>query len=148
MKYQTRNQLRTVGDVHTDMQRPTMTSGERLTRWAELLEQTPDRSLETLPETEFQPASMRDAMRSEGSPITVAFRDDVLHADGLTDDTYGEARRFFELTDWQLHRVVCSCHSGETVRAETAARYVREAATRRPGLFARLWDTLLIFRQT
>ena len=139
MKYQTRNQLQTVGDVHADMQRPTMTSGERLARWAELLELMPDRSLGTIRETEFQPASLRDALRSADSPINIAFHDDVLHAEGLKDDTYGEAKRFFELTDQQLHRIVCSCHSGATVRAETAARYVREAAEPRPGLFAKLW---------
>ncbi|MGI0524950.1 hypothetical protein [Rhizobium giardinii] len=143
MKYQTRNQLQSVGDVHADMQRPTMTSRERLARWAELLEQTPDRSLGTLPETEFQLASTRDAMRSADTPITVAFQDEVLQADGLKDDTYGEAKRFFELTDWQLHRVVCSCHLGATVRAETAARHVREASGPRPGLFARLWREIM-----
>lgn len=139
MKYQTRNQLQTVGDVHADMQRAAMTPGERLARWAELLEQMPDQSLGTIREVEFQPTSIRDALRSENSPITVAFHDDVLHADGLKADTYGEAKRFFELTDRQLHRIVCSCYSGETVRAETAARHVREAAGPRPGLFARLW---------
>ncbi len=91
MKYQTRNELQTIGDVHADMKCPMMTSGERLVHWAELLEQTPDRPLGTIRETEFQPTSIRDALRSENSPITVAFHDDVLHADGLKDDTYGEA---------------------------------------------------------
>ncbi|MDP9812634.1 hypothetical protein J2W42_005504 [Rhizobium tibeticum] len=54
-----------------------------------------------------------DAKR--GFPIAVAYEDAVFRAEGLSDDTYGEAKRFFELSDWQLHRFVCSCHSGTTV---------------------------------
>ena len=150
MKYQTRNQLQTVGDVHADMQRPTMTSGERLARWAELLELMPDRSLGTIRETEFQPASLRDALRSADSPINIAFHDDVLHAEGLKDDTYGEAKRFFELTDQQLHRIVCSCHSGATCapkrRPDTFARRQSPARVCSPSYGGKLWDALHIFR--
>ncbi|THK33878.1 hypothetical protein EHS39_33565 [Ensifer sp. MPMI2T] len=146
MKHQARERLQIVADVHADMQRSTMTRGERLARWAELLEQTPDRCLRTLSQTEYQPATQRDKMRSAGSAFTVAFEDAVLRAEGLTDDTYGEAKRFFELTDWQLHQIVCGCYSGTTVRAGTAAQWVRDAAQSRPGLFSMLWDALFIFR--
>jgi hypothetical protein len=72
----------------------------------------------------------------------------MLRAEGLKDDTYGEAKRFFELTDWQMHRLVCSCHFGATVRAGRVAQYVRKAAERRPGFFAMLWDAILIFRES
>ncbi|AFL51247.1 hypothetical protein USDA257_c26730 [Sinorhizobium fredii USDA 257] len=85
-------------------------------------------------------------MRSEGSPITIASEDAALRADGLTGDTYGDAKRFFGLADWQLHHVVCSCHSGATVRSGKAAEYVREVAKPYPGLLAMLWDALRIFR--
>jgi hypothetical protein len=130
------------------MQRRPLTRGERLARWAVLLEQTPDQRLSTLPETEYQPARVRDAMRSAGSPITVAFEDPMLRAEGLQNDTYGEAKRFFELTDWELHQLVCSCNSGATVRAEAAARCVREVLEPRPGLFAMLLNALLIVRSS
>jgi hypothetical protein len=146
MKHQTLEHLQTIAEVHTDGSRRKMTRSERLERWAELLEEKPDRSLGTLAETEYQPALTRDTMRTSGSPITVALEDPILRAEGLTDDTYGEAQRFFELNDWQLHRIVCSCHFGATVRAGRAALCVRKAAERRPGLFAMLWDSILIFR--
>jgi hypothetical protein len=82
-------------------------------------------------------------MRSDGSPISVAFEDPVLRAAGLENDSYGEAKRFFELTDHQLHRVICYCHFGETLSAATAAHYIRAVPTRnQPGIFARLRETI------
>ncbi len=38
-------------------------------------------------------------MRSDHSPVSVAFSDPVLRVAGLSDDTFGEAKRFFELED-------------------------------------------------
>jgi hypothetical protein len=146
MKHQALEHLQTIAEVHTERPHHRMTRSERLERWAELLEENPGRCLGTLSETEYQPASLRDTARTSGSAITVAFEDPILRAQGLTDDTYGEAQRFFELDDWQLHQVVCSCHSGATVFAGRAARYVRKAAEDRPGLFAMLWDSVVIFR--
>ncbi|WEX90078.1 hypothetical protein PZN02_005431 [Sinorhizobium garamanticum] len=148
MKYQPRERLQAVAGVHADMQRRALTRGERLARWTELLEQTPDRCLNTLSETEYQPAVARDAMRIAGSPITVAFEDSVLRADGLNDDTYGEAKRFFELSDWDLHQLVCSCHSGATVQADAVAQCVREVAEPSPGLFSMLLNALHVFRSS
>ena len=79
-------------------------------------------------------------MRSIGSPLSVAFEDPVLRAEGLTSDTYGDAKRFFQLSDWQLHNIVCYCHHGVTMTAGTAARHVRAVAdgSRSRGLFALL----------
>jgi hypothetical protein len=79
-------------------------------------------------------------MRGEGSPISVAFDDPVLRAAGLENDSYGEAKRFFQLSDRQLHNVICYCHFGATVNAATAAYYIRRlvpTGTRR-GMLARL----------
>ena len=44
-----------------------------------------------------------DEMRGDDTPISLAFRNPVLRASGMTNDTYGEAKRFFELSDGQLH---------------------------------------------
>ena len=79
-------------------------------------------------------------MRSSGSPLWVAFEDPVLRAEGLTSDTYGEAKRFFELTDRQLHNIVCYCHHGVTMTAETTARHVWAASEPEhlPGCWKRL----------
>jgi hypothetical protein len=78
-------------------------------------------------------------MRGDSSPISVAFEDPVLRATGLESDSYGEAKRFFELSDRQLHEIICYCHFGRTVNAATAARHIRAAITgRQPSMFARL----------
>jgi hypothetical protein len=141
MKHHALEHLQVVAEVEQDYPGSVMTRTERIERWAELLEQNPDRRLLTLHQTEYQPASQRAAMRQGGSPISVAFEDPVLRAAGMEDDSYGEAKRFFELSDLQLHRVTCYCHFGATVSAGTAARYVRAAlpGTKR-GIFARLQD--------
>ena len=144
MKYQTLEQLQKVAEVHTEQAQPTaMTRSERLQRWADLLEQYPDRQLGTLAGTEYQTVETRLTMRSAGSAITVAFDDAILRAEGLENDTYGEAKRFFELTDWQLHDIVCSCHFGETMRSGTAARRVRAMTSGQFNLFTRLRHAIL-----
>ena len=68
-----------------------------------------------LRETEYRPAKEQSALRQENSPLTVALEDPVLRSAGLTNDTFGEVARFFGLSHWQLHEVVCNCHFGETV---------------------------------
>lgn len=141
MKHQTLDQLHTVADVHAEATYLVETRSQRLERWAKLLEENPDRRLEALPGTEYKSPEMREMMRDDGSPITVAFEDPIFRAQGLKDDTYGEARRFFELTDWQLHDIVCHCHVGATIRARWAASRVRAAMSERQGFFAWLRGT-------
>ena len=124
MKHQTPDQLRAVAEV--DERYPnTLSRTERLIRWAERLESTPNRRLFTLHQTEYQSLGIRDEMRGDDTPISIAFRDPLLRASGMANDTYGEAKRFFELTDGQLHDVICYCHFGATLSAATAARNVR-----------------------
>jgi hypothetical protein len=144
MKHHALEQLQIVAEVDQNYPRQTMSRCERLQRWAELLEQNPGRRLSTLHQTEYQPAATRAAMRGDGSPISVAFADPVLRSAGLENDSYGEAKRFFELTDEQLHKVICYCHFGATVNAATAAYHVRKLLARRQGgMLARLRDILV-----
>jgi hypothetical protein len=144
MKHQALEQLQVVAKVDQDYPRQAMSRSERLERWAKLLERNPGRRLSTLPQTEYQPARARATMRGDGSPIAVAFDDPVLRAAGLENDSYGEAKRFFKLTDGQLHEIICYCHFGETVNAATAAHHIRAVLTgRRPGMFARLHEALV-----
>jgi hypothetical protein len=139
MKHQAIEQLQGVAEVKQDLPRRTLSRKERLERWAELLERDPHRRLSTLHETEYQPARVRAAMRGDGSPISVAFEDPAFRTAGMENDSYGEARRFFELSDEQLHKVICYCHFGATVSASTAARHIRAMLVeKQPGLFARL----------
>ncbi|MDZ4226342.1 MAG: hypothetical protein U1C66_02540 [Patescibacteria group bacterium] len=121
-----------------------MTRKQKLERWAELLDVKTGQRLNTLHGTEYQMGLTREDMRADNSPISVAFKDPVLRTAGLRDDTYGEAKRFFELTDWQLHDILCYCHFGSTMTAETAARGVRAANTGKPGpgLFLRMQQAI------
>ena len=125
MRHQTLDQLQTVADVGCDPIHRPMTREQRLLRWAELLEQRADRSLAALAGTEHQPPILREIMRSSGSALTVAADDPILRAEGLQDDTYGEAKRFFEVSDRQLHDIVCYCHVGAIMPASRAAQMVR-----------------------
>lgn len=136
MKHLTLDELRAVAEVEPDRAR-VMSWSERLDRWAELLERNPHWRLSTFNQTEYQTPDVQAAMRSDGSPLTVAFSDPVLRAAGLNNDTYGEAKRFFDLEDGQLHEIICYCHFGATVPAASAARQIRAILTPPPaGLFA------------
>ena len=132
MQHKTQEQLEHVAEVYPRHTQPAMTRSQRLERWAELLEHEPGRRLATLPGTEYQHGEARETMRSTDSPFSVAFNDPILRAEGLAGDRYGDVKRFFELTDRQLHNIVCYCHFGESISAEAAARHVR-AAINGPG---------------
>ncbi len=73
----------------------------------------------------------RYALREDNSPLTVAFQDPVLRAEGLQSDRYGDVLKFFELSDGELHHIVCYCHHGQTMMPEAVARDVRTAAQRK-----------------
>ena len=139
MRHHELTHLQTLAKVGRHYPGQVLSREERLLRWTELLERNPERLLTTLHETEFKPASVRAAMRCDNSAISVAFSDSLLRAAGLESDTYGEAKRFFELSDGQLHRIVCYCHFGMTVSAARTASYIRAKHVDTPnGIFARL----------
>lgn len=145
MKHTSLDDLKVVSKVHADPQAPELSRNERLERWAWLLLRSPDRRLATLRGTEYEPPDVRHGMRASGSAISIAFEDPVLRGQGLKSDTYGDAREFFELDDWQLHGIVCYCHFGASMAAETAARCVRATISRPtgPGIFERLARLLI-----
>ena len=139
MKQQTLDQLRTVAGISTGQARLAMSRGERLERWAQLLEREPYRRLAAFYQTEYQTRDARGLMRSPDSPISVAFEDPVLRAEGLLGDSYDQAKRFFGVTDRQLHDIVCYCHYGAAMTAGAAAHYARAAmAEPTSDLFARI----------
>ena len=139
MKHQTLDQLQVVAEVEGHPQ--IMSRVERLERWAQLLERNPERRLSTLHQTEYQPDSARAVMRNDDTAISVAFEDQILRDAGMKNDSYGEAKRFFELTDEQLHEVICYCHFGATVSAGTAARHIRAVAEgKQLGMLARMQE--------
>lgn len=123
MEYRSQDQLAQIANVYRDRVRTRkMSQQERLRRWVKLLDQQPDRVLRTLRETEYRPRKVRDAMRRDGTAIAIAFTDPVLRAEGLGGDSYGDARRFFGLSDRQLHLALCFCCGGPTMSSSTAAR--------------------------
>jgi hypothetical protein len=101
---------------------------ERLDRWAELLERQPKRRLRSLGEIEFTPEEKRPELRSDESPITVAFEDPILRADGLKGDRLGDAMEYFDLSERSAHRLLCSCMNGWSMEASVTARKVRRIA--------------------
>ncbi|TGQ63453.1 MAG: hypothetical protein E5V49_12570 [Mesorhizobium sp.] len=129
MKHHTLDQLQAIAEINALAPAPPMTRTQRLQRWADLLADHPSRCLAALTGTERLRSSVRDEARAAGSPITVAFEDSLLRASGLRNDSYGEAKRFFELSDWQLHDIVCSCHVGATMHAGWAAARVRRVVS-------------------
>jgi hypothetical protein len=127
VEYKTVRQLENVAEVIPECSALSRT--QRLERWAGLLQREPDRKLNTFFETEYENDERRAGLRRDNSPISVAFADSVLRAAGLQDDSYGQAKKFFEVSDWELHRVVCYCHYGVAVSARDAARAVRMIAS-------------------
>ena len=132
MEYKTLRELAGQADVHLDpafTSRP-LTKHERLERWAMLLAREPERQLSSVEEIEYGTVREQEAKRADDSAVTVAFADPVLREQGLQSDRVGDAARFFELSHWEMHQLVCSCHYGRTMSAGTAALRVRAMAKR------------------
>ncbi len=130
MKLKTLEELKQVAEVHPPLKRDRMPKRQRLERWAEVLELAPQRHLRSLYETEYGSRRRRYALREDNSPLTVAFEDSVLRAEGLESDRYGDALKFLELSNGQLHHIVCYCHNGTTMAPRAVAARVRLAAGR------------------
>lgn len=102
-----------------------ITRAERLERWAVTLDAKGRERLNSLMRTEYVAPEALAQVRADNSPLSVAAKDPILRVAGLKDDTYGEAMRFFDLSEHEVHRIVCYCHYGETMSAEEAAHRVR-----------------------
>ncbi len=94
MKHHDLDQLLTLARIGQDFPQ-ILPRDKRLQRWVDLLEADPRRVLSTLRETEYQPARVRAALHCDNSALSVAFDHPLLRAAGLENDTYEEARRFF-----------------------------------------------------
>lgn len=126
MKHQTLFEVHERAHVQQELPaRVPMSRTERLERWIEVLNEHGSDLLSTLEGTEYKRADERAAMRRDDSSLSVAFRDPVLRRAGLANDTYGEAKRFFGLSDHDLHYVVCHCHCGARMSGHAAADRVR-----------------------
>ena len=134
MEHKTRDEIRDVVDILPScLQTRSLSKRERLELWVEALEREGGRRLRTLFEIEYLPSAERAAVRADDSPLSVAFADQRLRAEGLAGDTVGDATAFFSIDEMELHNILCFCHYGETMSAGMAAARVRAAATPSAG---------------
>lgn len=129
MQHKSIDELRDVAHI-VDAETLPMTRRARLDRWAELLDKEPQRRLRTLEELEYVRHSERALMRGDDTPLTVAFADPVLRAAGLKSDRYGDATAFFDLSEGDAHRLLCSCLNGRVMESARVAKRVRAIADR------------------
>jgi hypothetical protein len=127
MEYKKVEELRDVADVCVSEKQP-MSRKDRLLRWAELLERDPERRLRSLGEIELKAPADRPAMRAPDSPLTVAFEDPVLRAEGLAGDRLGDGMAFFKISEDDAHRLMCSCMNGWSMASGKVAKNVRRIA--------------------
>ena len=133
MEYRTRNDLSTIAQVMQPAHLR-MTRTERLLRWATALDNMAGRPLQAMHRLEFLDPQKRSTIREDNSPISVAWKDSVLQAEGLGGDSVGDAKSFFELTDDQLHYLLCDCHFHGTLTAGMVAARLRGMAQRYPAM--------------
>jgi hypothetical protein len=128
MEHKTLDEIRDVADILPGWLRARpLSKRERLERWAEALDHEGGRRLKTLFEIEYAPPAKRAALRADDSPLSVAFNDPRLRAEGLAGDTVGDATAFFGIGERELHDILCFCYHGATMSAEVAAARVRLA---------------------
>ena len=120
MEHKPLRDLNHVADLVLETPKLSLTRRERLERWIEVLGREPGRALNTLREIEHKPREARRASRVDNSPLTVAYNDPVLRADGLASDRLGDAVDYFELSDEEAHQVFCSCLYGESAGSVAA----------------------------
>ncbi|HUZ11542.1 MAG TPA: hypothetical protein VMU93_01660 [Caulobacteraceae bacterium] len=140
MKYASLKELEGLATVGPAAARP-MSRRERLLRWASLLEADPSRRLKPLLRVELYAPAQRDLMRRDDSPLSLAYADPLLRAEGLAGDQLGDGRSFFGLSDGDIHALVCDCRYGGAMRAGDVARRTRALAHPNPlrRLWARIW---------
>jgi hypothetical protein len=104
----------------------------RLLRWAHLLEQQADAKATLVHGFEF--GHQRIAILKEQwcddhcSPFRVAFADPALRAEGFASGTYKEAIQFFQLTNREVHYLLCDCHYVPGATFGNVAQRVRRLA--------------------
>ncbi len=140
MKHQSIAELTTIADVQPT--KTVMSRCDRLERWAECLEREPQRHLRSLEGIEYGPEAQRRAARENNSPLAMAFADPVLREEGLKSDKLGDALDFFEMSQSEAHRALCSCMHGRTMQAGEVARRVRGLMTPSLNVFPLVWGTV------
>jgi hypothetical protein len=70
-------------------------------------------------------------LRADHSPLTIAYADAGLRAQGLAGDRLGDAIAFFDLTASEAHHLLCDCHyTSASVDSKMVAARARSIAHR------------------
>jgi hypothetical protein len=138
MEHKTIEDLTKVAHVHPEGARAhSLLRRERLYRFADVLERFRG-PLSLLHRVEYLTESERMLLRDDQSPLSVAFNDPVLRAEGLEGDRFEDAIRFFKLTRWEAHELLCDCHYSGLINPAMIARRARMIGNRQS--FGELWE--------
>ncbi|WP_457798013.1 hypothetical protein [Methylocystis sp. S23] len=58
----------------------------------------------------------RLALKQDGSPLSIAFRDPLLRLEGMSGDSVGDGVAFFGLSQREAHALLCDCGYGGVMR--------------------------------
>ena len=137
MKHQAIDELRANAELVPEGRAGRLSRRERIERWADLLE-AHQGALRPFIRVEALSRHQRRALRAEDTPLALAFKDPVLRADGLRNDTLGEAMNYFDLSEHNAHRLLCDCHYRGTMTGANLAARLRPLA--KGGILQRIWS--------
>ena len=133
MEHRTSAELKGLADVIHPQK---LSKKELLERWALALEQRKGARLRTLKRDRIQTSEGTVGSATRELPADRSLRGPGA-AVGWSHERYiRRSPRFFGLSHWQLHEVVCNCHFGETVASEAVAARVRRLSGRSFATFA------------
>ena len=124
MEHKPLSELEAIADVER-AETVFMTRQQRVQRWIEVLAAQPNRLLRPLYEIEYCAPGDRRGCRADNSPLSVAYDDRVLRAQGLQSDRVGDCMDFFAITEHQVHYAFCSCHVGSSFKSKETANRLR-----------------------
>ncbi len=133
MQYKSLEEVRsaaTVLSVPSSAQERRRQRRARLERFAAVLEQHAGH-INLFSRVEYLSAAERAPLWVENSPLTIAYRDPVLRAQGLAGDRMGDAVEFFDLSAREVHHFLCDCHVAGPITSRMTAARVRAIAQRR-----------------
>ncbi|WP_424360142.1 hypothetical protein [Methylocystis parvus] len=107
---------------------------QRLERLAGLIE-TAEKPVRLFITMECYAKQERLALRHDGSPLTIAFRDPLFRQEGLTGDSVREGMTFFRLSLREAHALLCDCGYGGVMRMGASLNNL--VAARARGLAAK-----------
>lgn len=137
MEHKSVEVLRGLAEVRFEPPAP-LSRKERLEAWAKALDRQGATPVRLFHQLEFMPRAEWGPLRVEGSPLTTAFNDPLLRAQGLQSDRLGDALAFFDINERDAHRLLCSCMHGAAMTSSRAAGLVRQLASPLPHLAMRV----------